>query len=350
MQSHMAELVHCGFRPSNLPPKSTREKELHQAHVRWILGQSTRDDGPALDEFWQTELLIDACVTDQMKRLWGEYGLPSLYVRRVLWPSCEVVQCESTSMDIHEPTPLVCLHVQCDCAPVCIHRRERTCIAESTRRLIESDVSRTCTLGRSAECIFVLENFAAKFPELNYTQGMSYVCFGILRGLGVGCDLNQCLSCMEHVLVESPMVRCMYRLDRLEIGQEIEFILDTLCVLNFGPMWEFLHTIPQFSVLDWFLLEWILTMFVKSFTKDISNFVFDQFFLSGDIALFKAVVCALEIIISPDTQKTHTNDEIRSLFFSNLKIHNFSLFKQKFHQIYVPHGLFKYLQNSDDVR
>ena len=287
MDYSLDKLVKAGFRPSNLPPKTFSEKRRHQAHVETVLAENgsrassvliARDaERRALEALWRTELMTrpELELTDQMKRLWAEYGLPSQFVRSVLWPWICVG--ESGGSD----------------ATVSI-------TATSFSSLIELDVRRTLPfLGylndseKSRKCLDLLGRFASIYPEIGYTQGMSYIAVRIM--MEVNWETSKARRCLERILIQSPTVVCMYSLDLDRIKESVGFILDSMAWENVSDVWKLFRDI-KFQPVEWFFLEWGLTMFVKNFSLKISAFVLDVFFLEGDVVLFKAAIAALMLV------------------------------------------------------
>jgi hypothetical protein len=283
MVEHIEQMVQSGFRPSNLPPKSPMERERHQAHVEAILSAAARSplivrdaEKRAVDALWQTELMTgpELELTEQMKRLWAEYGLPSQFVRSVLWPWISASTCPLMSAILN---------------PI-----------KYSSSLIELDVKRTLPfLGygndqvKTSRCIGLLENFSSRHPHVGYTQGMSYVAVRLMMELDW--SEKKALVCLERILVGSPTVACMYSLDLDRINASVGYVLDSLAWDNISSLWLFFQNL-SFRPIEWFFLEWGLTVFVKNFPLKISGFVLDLLFLEGDVVLYKATIAALSLI------------------------------------------------------
>jgi hypothetical protein len=283
----MNGLVRSGFRPPNLPPKSQTEKQRHQAHVEHILtasvssprmspGHAREAENRALDALWRTELMTqkELVITDQMKRLWSEYGLPSRFVRSVMW-------CVDTTSSGHPRT---------------IANGLKTNNSEEIKKLIELDIIRTLPfLGQNTQdksCFEVLSFFSSH--RLEYTQGMSYICVRLM--IEFNYDKAKTLTCLDRILIHSPTVACMYRLDMERIALSVEFILESIGWDNIPSVWLKFKNL-NFHSIDFFVLEWVLTMFVKNFGLKISGFVLDLFFLQGDVVLFSKIITGFSKII-----------------------------------------------------
>jgi hypothetical protein len=263
----MNELVKSGFRPLNLPPKSSTEKERHQAHVTLILASSasssdaSRDvENKALDSLWRTALLTkpELVLTDQMKRLWTQYGLPSRFVRSIMWPFI----CPSDALPKTD---------------------------KADRRLIELDIVRMANFLEQSKqdlCIQILSLF-------EYTQGMSYICVRLMAEFEFNC--TKTIRCMNRILYGSPTTACMYSLDRQRIKLSVEFVLEAIAWDNIPQIW-YRMKMMGFDVLNFFFLEWSLTLFTKNFSSKISGFVLDMLFISGDVAIYKATITVLRIL------------------------------------------------------
>ena len=339
-------LVRTGFRPANLPPKSPKEKERHLAHVEAIISSvsvspnsiriARESEKRALDALWRTELMTGPSLelTEQMKRLWEEYGLPSQLVRSVVWPWS--ASGFSDSPTVYEPL--------------------LTDPGEDTVKLIGIDVRRTLPfLGfhvsaeeesseslKELKCVEVLKKFSVLHPHIGYTQGMSYVCVRLMMELSF--EAAKCLVCLERILIESPTVSCMYRLDLREIKNGAEFVLDSIAWDNVPRLWMLLKSM-KFAVVDWFFLEWTLTMFVKNFGIKISGFILDLFFLKGDVVLYKSAIAALSIV-EDELLDLEDSESIRGLIGQIGDKTDLENFTKTFHEIVVPAAVFEIIDQG----
>ena len=326
-------LVKTGFRPANLPPKSDREKEQTLAHVEAVITGDRKiyderiareSQRKALDALWRTELMTgrDLLLTDQMRRLWEEYGLPSQFVRCVVWPwsasgFARVDFLNSATDELAAPSADIL-------------------------RLIEIDVKRTLPFmgfhrsensSKEEKCIQVLRKFSVLHPKIGYTQGMSYVCVRLMMELDF--DAAKTMICLERILIASPTVSSMYRLDLGEIKNGAEFVLDSIAWENVPRLWMYFKSI-KFAVVDWFFLEWTLTMFVKNFSAKFSAFILDLFFLSGDVVLYKAAIAALSLV-QDELLAVDDVETIRGVIGEmGGKIIELEIFSKIFHEVTVP--------------
>ena len=338
-------LVHAGFRPANLPAKSMREKERHQAHVSSVLSRRSLTFAPvscseraALDTLWRTELLVgkELVLTEQMRRLWRESGLPSSFVRSILWPfvaaeggKVKVVASRTVGASLTVETDI---HPQTDAQSPA---QPSTPISPFTS-IIALDVARTLphlSLALSTSvCVALLEAFAAAHPAVGYTQGMSYVCARLMVDLGS--DFKKTMVCLNRLLLGSPTVACMYRLDVSRTS--VEFLLDSIAWDNVPRLWLELKGLV--NPLDWFFLDWVLTLFSKSFNLRISGFVIDQLLLDGDVAIYRAAVAALLILEQPILAlKPAASLEQVGEIFAHAHAHVFDLatFTKAFHEVHL---------------
>lgn len=305
----MNELVRSGFRPWHLPPKSQLEKQRHQAHVEQVLLHSSGGMSPghareaeqrALDALWRTELMTqeELVLTPQMRRLWEEYGLPSQFVRSVIWPSDIVYgSLKPRRTPPHSP-------------PMAFEKGKKFELQPEALKLIKLDVARTLPfLGQmkdsenSEKCVEMLCDFSKK-AHREYTQGMSYICVRLM--IEFNFDKPKTLRCLERILLRSPTIACLYRLEVQRIKLSVEFILEAIAWDNIPRVWLKFKNF-KFQSVDFFFLEWALTMFVKNFGLKISGLVFDLFFLQGDIAIYKSAVAMLslledQILAQPDIE------------------------------------------------
>ena len=157
---------------------------------------------------------------------------------------------------------------------------------------------------------------------------MSYVCTRLMLELNF--DESKTYSCLRRIVGDSPTISCLYRLNLEEIRASVEFILDTIAWDNIPSVWLGLKK-AHFKPMEYCLIEWMITMFVKNFNLRISGFIFDQFFLSGDIAIYRAAIGIVSLLESQIMTCLHRNadiEEIKEIFAnannSILSIHEFT--------------------------
>ena len=323
----MDSLVRLGFRPHNLPEKSDDEKRRHQAHVEKVLSftncsPTIDEERRALDALWRTELLTgrELVLTDQMHRLWAQYGLPSSYVRGIMWPWSSA-DTQTPNEESHDSLDSV----------------------SGFSTLIDLDLKRTLPFlgicdheASMITCKSVLMKFAQKFPQIGYTQGMSYVCTRLMLELNF--DEHKTYKCLKRIVAYSPTISCLYRLNLEEIRASVEFILDSIAWDNIPSLWLGLKKM-KFKPMDYCLIEWMITMYVKNFNLRISGFIFDQFFLSGDIAVYRAAIGILSLLQDKVTILLERNADIEEIkeVFSNANnfISNFPEFTKAFADVMI---------------
>jgi hypothetical protein len=230
MSENVNTMIQNGFRPVNLPPKNQDEKLRHLAHVESVLGIPTTssaaaaywardEERRALDALWRSELITgkELVLTEQMKRLWTEYGLPSSFVRSIIWPW------RSGKSVYHQ-------------------NKTFTASCGDYRKLIELDLKRTLPFlgiyedqASFDKCMYVLEKFASEYPHIGYTQGMSYICTRIM--IEISFDVRKTFDCLRKIVVDSHTVACMYRLNLEEIRGTIEFLVDSIAWDNIPSLW-----------------------------------------------------------------------------------------------------------------
>ena len=334
MNEGLESMVRSGFRPANLPPKEQREVERHQAHVEAVLAAAgpmsassiaREAERRALDALWRTELVTapTLVLTDQMKRLWAEYGLPSAFVRAVVWP---LAASDGKAQDESADSP------------------EQS--GREVQRLIRLDVQRTLPFlgitnepSKTAKCESVLEKFCG---HSDYVQGMSYVAVRLMVELGF--DESKTLVCLDRLVRRSPTIACLYRLDLAEIENSVEFVLDAVAWANVPDLWLFLKKL-QFQSIQWFFLEWALTIFVKSFSMKISAFVIDMTLLSGDTAVYAAAVAVL-VLLKEQLLVERDPEAVRAILARAGDVVDSEAFVKTFHEVVIPPAVSRILASG----
>jgi len=144
----------------------------------------------------------------------------------------------------------------------------------------------------------------------------------------------------------------MYRLNLEEIRGSVEFLVDSIAWDNIPSLWLSLKKL-RFRPIDYFLIEWILTMFVKNFNLRISGFIFDQFFLDGDVAIYKAAIGILSLLddkISTLLARNADVEEVREVVINaNAEIADFQDFVKAFNDVYVSESVLKLIVDGFQV-
>jgi hypothetical protein len=144
----------------------------------------------------------------------------------------------------------------------------------------------------------------------------------------------------------------MYRLNLDEISGTVEFFVDSIAWDNIPTLWLSLKKL-KFRAIDFFLIEWILTMFVKNFNLRISGFIFDQFFLDGDVAIYKgsiAILGLLEPRINVVLERKPDVEEVRNVIMNaNNEIPDFQDFIKAFNDVYVNETILRLIENGFNV-
>ncbi|ORZ30464.1 rab-GTPase-TBC domain-domain-containing protein [Catenaria anguillulae PL171] len=168
---------------------------------------------------------------------------------------------------------------------------------EDTLSIIHTDISRTFPhLGLfqsphgplAGSLATVLEAFAVYRADMGYVQGMSYLAGVLLVNMDELAAFTTLCNMFRH---RQGVLNVMYRLDMVRVKAYFavfEYLLGLACP-ELKVHLEEVGVRPEF-----YLYEWLLSMFSKPLPLDTAHRVWDLFFLWGDLALFRVAVALLK--------------------------------------------------------
>lgn len=166
---------------------------------------------------------------------------------------------------------------------------------ESSVDLIRLDVSRTfpnlCIFQKGGPYYELLEGllgaYACYRPDVGYVQGMSYIAAMLLLNM----DVSDAFICFANLL-NKPCLLAFFRLDqqlmKSYFGTFDDFFQENLSQLN-------KHFKQQNLTPDLYLLDWLFTLYAKSFCLDVVSRMWDVYFHEGEEFLFRAALGILRL-------------------------------------------------------
>jgi len=342
--SMTAELKNMSFRPANLPKKTAeeeaRDRELVEENRREYAKAQKRKEQESMEKkrkeeerekrlsqlqtIWEKDILPhwnEVRYEGRVLNLWRE-GLPSA-VRGKVWmlaignKSCitpelfkictqkakkirELLQKVSAlerKINSSEPAPATKEDIeQLQKYKTELTEHEQPENKERSIYGIQYDLPRTFPElgffkqggGFYEDLEQVLEAFVVCRPDIGYVQGMSYIAGMLLLVM----DKFKAFVCMCS-LVSNWMLLPFFRGDDTQIQRRIQ-IFKQIFHYNLPDLCEQFESegvMPQA-----YLIEWIMTIFVKSLDLPIASRLWDLIMLDGDIMILKIAVALLKLI------------------------------------------------------
>lgn len=323
------------FRPSNLPPKTKKEEELHRqlvyenrkmymdlvkqkkesekTHLQNIEARKQKEEKRA--RFWIKEILPNWSYIKSNKNIKNYFyeGIPSS-IRGKVWMLCignkfsitkdyyDIEAKKSIQLliksktkkeypeDLDEKEGYNLSSLSNNTKKLYSFYIKKTFDKEKSINLIDLDIERTfpylgvfkkeSQLGESLREI--LRVFVVTRPDIGYVQGLSYIAGTLLLQM----DTFQTFICFMNIIL-SPNILPFYRLDEKNIRKRLELFNDIFkCNLP-----DLFYHFQKMEVLpEHYLLEWLMTLFTRSIHIDIAVRIWDVYMIEGIIALYKSAI------------------------------------------------------------
>lgn len=283
-------------RPANLPAKNPHEEDSHRRQHDAIVEQIKRRE---TEEQKMKQRRIEERLKEEEKvaqdlKIWTQHIIPnfknwrdtkSIYdlwgrglpppIRGQIWRLAITNRLNISS------------NVYRDCL-----KKKSTCKSEFLTA-IKLDVSRTfptlCIFQDGGPLFETLHSILAVFcifrPEIGYIQGMSFI--GAILTLNM--ESHDAFVCFANLL-DNPCHKAAFTLDQHQMDLYFRIYVDSLS-FNLPKVYE--HFIQVGLSPNFYLLEWIYTIYAKAMPLDVACRVWDIFIRDGDEFLFK---CAIGIL------------------------------------------------------
>lgn len=169
---------------------------------------------------------------------------------------------------------------------------------EMSYELIATDVARTfpsyaffqkeCPM--HDELQILLESFCFFRPMVGYVQGMSYLAGHLMFYLNV---YNSFV--LFSNLLSKPMLQAFLRLDKMDPRMALRFELHEQSFEENLPALK-RHFLEEDVLPDMYFLEWVMTLYCKRLALDVVGRVWDQYFVQGEVIIYRAAVAILTIL------------------------------------------------------
>eukprot|EP01103_Thecamoeba_quadrilineata_P001242 TRINITY_DN11097_c0_g1_i1.p1 TRINITY_DN11097_c0_g1~~TRINITY_DN11097_c0_g1_i1.p1 ORF type:complete len:442 (+),score=61.20 TRINITY_DN11097_c0_g1_i1:50-1375(+) len=145
----------------------------------------------------------------------------------------------------------------------------------------------------------ILEAFVSYRPDVGYVQGMSYIAAVLLLYM----EPFTAFCCLANLL-NKPLLISFYRMDISAIKRHVDML--ELLLSEYLP--KLAEHFRQLSIsLNYFIMDWVLTLFSKPFPLDIVSRVWDSFFLEGEPFFWRT--CLGLLYVHEETLLHFTYDE-----------------------------------------
>ena len=172
----------------------------------------------------------------------------------------------------------------------------KTLDKEQSIYLIDLDIERTfqylgifnknSPLGESLREI--LRIFVVTRPDIGYVQGLSYIAGILLTQM----DKFQAFTCFCNIIL-SPNIFTFYKLDDIGIKKRLD-LFNEILKINLPNIYNLFlrnEVLPEY-----YLLEWIMTLFTRTFHIELVLRIWDVYMIEGILALYRASVAIIILI------------------------------------------------------
>lgn len=134
----------------------------------------------------------------------------------------------------------------------------------------------------------VLEAYVCFRPDIGYVQGMSYLAAVMLLYM----DTFPAFCCLANLL-NTPILVCFYRMDMPRIHKYVS-VLNSIIAEHIPAVYNHLASLDIPT--EFYIIDWILTLFSKALPLDIATRIWDNYFLRGDTFLYASITGVLSYL------------------------------------------------------
>ena len=134
----------------------------------------------------------------------------------------------------------------------------------------------------------ILRIFVVTRPDIGYVQGLSYIAGILLTQM----DKFQAFTCFCNIIL-SPNIFTFYKLDGIGIKKRLDLFNEILKnnIINIYELFNKNDILPEH-----YLLEWIMTLYTRTFNIEIILRIWDVYMIEGFKALYKVAVVIIIIL------------------------------------------------------
>ena len=167
---------------------------------------------------------------------------------------------------------------------------------EDTLESIKYDIARTfptlAIFNEGGPYYDLLHNLLGAYtcfrPDIGYVQGMSYIAAVLILNL----DEYDAFMCLANLL-NRPILQSFFRVDDRRMN--IFFLgFDKLLATFFPKIAEKLNNIEMTS--NFYMLDWVFTLFSKPFDIDVACRLWDVFFRDGELFIYRTALGILRML------------------------------------------------------
>ena len=330
------------FRPTNLPPKSKEEENLHRQLVfqnrqmyinllkqkqeleksnMQILEQKYKQQ-KIKAEFWSNKIIPNWSTLKNNKNIKKYFydGIPNI-IRGKIWALC-IGNKFSITKEYYDIEAKKSIQLLMKLERNSLKKKSNNSIIEesdfssslslSTKKiyskyirqtldkdksinLIDLDIERTfpymgvfkkeSQLGENLREI--LRIFVVARPDIGYVQGLSYIAATLLLEM----DKLQAFVCFMNIIL-SPNILPFYRLDEQNIKKRLD-LFNIIFKINLPRLYE--HFKENEVLPEHYLLEWLMTLYTRNLYIDLSLRIWDIYMIEGIAALYMSAIVILSI-------------------------------------------------------
>ena len=185
----------------------------------------------------------------------------------------------------------------------------------------------------------ILRIFVVTRPDIGYVQGLSYIAGILLTQM----DKFQAFTCFCNIIL-SPNIFTFYKLDGIGIKKRLDLFNEILKnnIINIYELFNKNDILPEH-----YLLEWIMTLYTRTFNIEIILRIWDVYMIEGFKALYKVAVVII-IILEKDLTNLDFSGIMNKLKeIKNLKIEE-NVFLETMKKVKFNDNIMKKIEHFDE--
>ena len=330
------------FRPTNLPPKSKEEENLHRQLVlqnrqmyinllkqkqeleksnMQILEQKYKQQ-KIKAEFWSNKIIPNWSTLKNNKNIKKYFydGIPNI-IRGKIWALC-IGNKFSITKEYYDIEAKKSIQLLMKLERNSLKKKSNNSIIEesdfssslslSTKKIYSKYIKQTLDKDKSINLIDldiertfpymgvfkkesqlgenlreILRIFVVARPDIGYVQGLSYIAATLLLEM----DKLQAFVCFMNIIL-SPNILPFYRLDEQNIKKRLD-LFNIIFKINLPRLYE--HFKENEILPEHYLLEWLMTLYTRNLYIDLSLRIWDIYMIEGLAALYMSAIVILTI-------------------------------------------------------
>ena len=185
----------------------------------------------------------------------------------------------------------------------------------------------------------ILRIFVVTRPDIGYVQGLSYIAGILLTQM----DKFQAFTCFCNIIL-SPNIFTFYKLDGIGIKKRLD-LFNLILKSNLSSIY-YLFNENGISP-EHYLLEWIMTLFTRTFRVELVLRILDIYMLEGIAAIYKAALVVF-ILLEKELNNLDFSEILNKLKEIKEKSIDENLFLEQMKKVTFSDKIMNYIEHFND--